>query len=230
MSTLDQDNGTMSNVKASSLGVENGSVTTTAAAGEPSMTTTATTLSTKNNGALLAQELPSFPFPSKQETVTVPRSVSSQSQYARQEQRHGDMGNSSTALHRHSAPLSASLPPKMKLRSPGQRMASNDNCYPTNTNYEFLDDDYLPSYESNHSDEQRPPLSYHGHPYAPQQQQQHVPRASTFPNRVHTATSSTTEPAKIRLGICAMDKKARSKPMAEILSRLDETVFDVIFF
>jgi len=35
---------------------------------------------------------------------------------------------------------------------------------------------------------------------------------------------------RIRLGICAMDKKSRSKPMAEILSRLDEEVFHVIFF
>jgi len=35
---------------------------------------------------------------------------------------------------------------------------------------------------------------------------------------------------RIRLGICAMDKKARSKPMAEILSRLDEKLFQVVFF
>lgn len=35
---------------------------------------------------------------------------------------------------------------------------------------------------------------------------------------------------RIRLGICAMDKKARSKPMAEILSRLDENLFHVVFF
>ena len=35
---------------------------------------------------------------------------------------------------------------------------------------------------------------------------------------------------RIRLGICAMDKKARSKPMAEILSRLDEKDFQVVFF
>ena len=35
---------------------------------------------------------------------------------------------------------------------------------------------------------------------------------------------------RVRLGICAMDKKARSKPMAEILSRLDEELFCVVFF
>jgi hypothetical protein len=36
--------------------------------------------------------------------------------------------------------------------------------------------------------------------------------------------------SKIRLGICAMDKKARSKPMSEILSRLDESQFDIVVF
>jgi hypothetical protein len=35
---------------------------------------------------------------------------------------------------------------------------------------------------------------------------------------------------RIVLGVCAMDKKARSKPMAEILSRLDEQHFRVLFF
>ena len=35
---------------------------------------------------------------------------------------------------------------------------------------------------------------------------------------------------RIRLGVCAMDKKARSKPMGEILSRLDEKLFRVVFF
>lgn len=35
---------------------------------------------------------------------------------------------------------------------------------------------------------------------------------------------------RIVLGVCAMDKKARSKPMAEILSRLDDTQFHVVFF
>ena len=33
--------------------------------------------------------------------------------------------------------------------------------------------------------------------------------------------SSTDQHHRIRLGVCAMDKKAKSKPMAEILSRFD---------
>ena len=35
---------------------------------------------------------------------------------------------------------------------------------------------------------------------------------------------------KTRVGICAMDKKARSKPMAQILSRLNQDLFEIVFF
>jgi hypothetical protein len=47
---------------------------------------------------------------------------------------------------------------------------------------------------------------------------------------IPAAQTSEEGDDRIRLGICAMDKKARSKPMAEILSRLDETLFQVVFF
>lgn len=49
-----------------------------------------------------------------------------------------------------------------------------------------------------------------------------------------SATSNTTNTnatvTRIRLGICAMDKKARSKPMSEILKRLDSQTFEPVFF
>ena len=35
---------------------------------------------------------------------------------------------------------------------------------------------------------------------------------------------------KIKLGICAMDKKAQSKPMREILGRLSPELFDIVIF
>jgi inositol hexakisphosphate/diphosphoinositol-pentakisphosphate kinase len=35
---------------------------------------------------------------------------------------------------------------------------------------------------------------------------------------------------KIRVGICAMDKKARSKPMREIVNRFPSDLFDIVIF
>ena len=35
---------------------------------------------------------------------------------------------------------------------------------------------------------------------------------------------------KIRLGICAMDKKSRSRPMQEIMRRLPEKEFEIVVF
>jgi hypothetical protein len=47
---------------------------------------------------------------------------------------------------------------------------------------------------------------------------------------IPAASPREDDTCRVRLGICAMDKKARSKPMAEILSRLDEDLFSVVFF
>ena len=54
-------------------------------------------------------------------------------------------------------------------------------------------------------------------------------RTSSNASSSTTATNASTA-KRIRLGVCAMDKKARSKPMAEILSRLDPATFEPVFF
>ena len=46
----------------------------------------------------------------------------------------------------------------------------------------------------------------------------------------HNSKNPKMVEKKIRLGICAMDKKARSKPMNEILSRLPKELFEVEIF
>lgn len=49
-------------------------------------------------------------------------------------------------------------------------------------------------------------------------------------NASSVCTNASFTNTRIRLGICAMDKKARSKPMSEILKRLDSSTFESVFF
>ena len=53
-------------------------------------------------------------------------------------------------------------------------------------------------------------------------------KVSKFQNKINSRRRGAIK--KISLGICAMDKKAQSKPMKEILSRLSEDVFEVTIF
>ena len=57
-----------------------------------------------------------------------------------------------------------------------------------------------------------------------------VVSASNNINTNNSGGGSCGGATRIRLGLCAMDKKARSKPMSEILKRLDPTAFEPIFF
>lgn len=50
-------------------------------------------------------------------------------------------------------------------------------------------------------------------------------RSSSFDRGRGSAASR-----KVRVGICAKDKKAYSKPMTQILSRFDRSIFDIIIF
>ena len=58
-------------------------------------------------------------------------------------------------------------------------------------------------------------------------------RSSSFDRgrgKAAAAPAAPAPPRRIRVGVCARDKKAFSKPMAQILSRFDPGVFDVLFF
>jgi hypothetical protein len=65
-----------------------------------------------------------------------------------------------------------------------------------------------------------------------QEQPTTLTRTSSNASSTTVATNATSASiaTRIRLGICAMDKKARSKPMSEILKRLDQATFDPVFF
>jgi len=59
---------------------------------------------------------------------------------------------------------------------------------------------------------------------------QKPPPSATVLSHRRSSVPTDARSSRIRLGICAMDKKARSKPMSEILSRLDSALFELVFF
>lgn len=55
--------------------------------------------------------------------------------------------------------------------------------------------------------------------------------ASSVPQIANACEEVKSPPSnRIRLGICAMQKKAKSKPMGEILKRLDCNLFEIVYF
>lgn len=54
-------------------------------------------------------------------------------------------------------------------------------------------------------------------------------RSSSF-DRSRKAAPQPSAPRRIRVGVCSRDKKAYSKPMSQILSRFDASVFEVLIF
>ena len=57
-----------------------------------------------------------------------------------------------------------------------------------------------------------------------------VPKSGKDLTLTRTSSNASSSSNRIRLGICAMDKKARSKPMAAILERLDAETFEPVYF
>ncbi|EJK58180.1 hypothetical protein THAOC_21718, partial [Thalassiosira oceanica] len=57
-----------------------------------------------------------------------------------------------------------------------------------------------------------------------------IPKGGKDLTLTRTSSNASSSSNRIRLGICAMDKKARSKPMAAILERLDAETFEPVYF
>ena len=118
--------------------------------------------------------------------------------------------NNKTQQQQHSSPFPASPKPPSAIRvahSPQINNNSNNNNNNTTTRKAtFINTSIV---------DQRASLT----------------RQSSNASSVCTNASLTnTNNSRIRLGICAMDKKARSKPMSEILKRLDPVTFEAVYF